>query len=61
MLIQFCYERARGYYEYYPPRKNGEPAFIHPLNVARYLVMAGADAATVCVGLWHDLLEEERE
>lgn len=60
-LICFCYEEARKIYQKYPPRQNGEEAFLHPLNAAYFLTRARADFLTVCAGLWHDLLEEERD
>lgn len=60
-LICFCYEETEKVYRKYPPRKNGEEAFRHPLNAAYFLSRAQADFLTVCAGLWHDLLEEERD
>ena len=38
-------------------RLTGEPHLIHPLNVAYILMDMNADAATVCAGLLHDVLE----
>src|SRR3989338_264420 len=43
-----------------PQRKNGEPCFIHPLNVVLNLKRAGIDdGLTLCVGILHDLIEDK--
>ncbi len=43
-----------------PLRKNGEEAFIHPLNVALNLRRASVhDVVPLCMGLWHDVVEDE--
>lgn len=34
---------------------------MHPLNAAYFLTKARADFLTVCTGLWHDILEEQRD
>ncbi|MFH1275941.1 MAG: HD domain-containing protein [Candidatus Woesearchaeota archaeon] len=42
-----------------PMRKNGEPCFIHPLNVVLNLKRAGVkDGLTLCIGLLHDIVED---
>lgn len=39
-------------------RKSGEPYFIHPVNVASILADLRLDAASVCAGLLHDVIED---
>ncbi|MCF0253608.1 MAG: HD domain-containing protein, partial [Duodenibacillus sp.] len=39
-------------------RKSGEPYITHPLAVASILAGWHLDAATVCAGLMHDVLED---
>jgi len=39
-------------------RMTGEPYIDHPLNVAYILTEIDADAATICAGLLHDILED---
>ena len=40
-------------------RLSGEDYITHPLNIAYILTDIHADAATICAGLLHDVLEEE--
>ena len=39
-------------------RYSGEPYFIHPAAVAKYLAQTGMDAQTVAAGLLHDAVED---
>lgn len=39
-------------------RENGEPAFAHPLNVAKILARSRADELTTIAGLLHDTVED---
>lgn len=39
-------------------RKSGEPYFIHPANVAGIIADLKLDAASVCAGLLHDVVED---
>lgn len=59
-LMGFCYKIAEEANQG-KVRDDKEAAFLHPLNVSHYLVLAQVDFLTVCAGLWHDLLEEERD
>jgi len=38
--------------------ETGEPAFAHPVNVARILALAGADEITTIAGILHDTVED---
>ncbi|MBI2103232.1 hypothetical protein HYT55_05290 [Candidatus Woesearchaeota archaeon] len=59
-LFLFLYEKTNKLYETIPQRKNGEAAFIHPINVVLALKEAGiSDATTLCAGLIHDYIEEQ--
>lgn len=58
-LFLYLYEKTHVLYATIPLRKNGEPAFIHPINVVLALKEAGiSDPATLCAGLIHDYIEE---
>lgn len=39
-------------------RNSGEPYFIHPAAVAKYLAQSGMDATTIAAGLLHDAVED---
>lgn len=39
-------------------RENGDPAFTHPLSVARILALSGADETTIIAGVLHDTVED---
>ena len=39
-------------------RKSGEPYIIHPIGVAEILADLGADTATMCAALLHDVVED---
>ncbi len=58
-LFSYCYTLAQELYRSLPPRKNGQDAFIHPLNVVWGLKKAHIDdPLTLAVGLLHDYVEE---
>ena len=56
-LIKKAYEYAREKH-FGVKRMTGEPYIDHPLNVAYILAEINADAATICAGLLHDVLED---
>ncbi len=59
-LFDYLFTRTKEIYSKIPLRKNGEQPFVHPLNIIRFLEEAGVeDEATLCMGLIHDLIEEE--
>ena len=39
-------------------RMTGEPYIIHPIEVAKNLILWGCDYETVCAGFLHDLVED---
>src|SRR5258708_40101824 len=39
-------------------RKSGEPYFVHPASVAGIITDLRLDAASVCAGLLHDVVED---
>jgi guanosine-3',5'-bis(diphosphate) 3'-pyrophosphohydrolase len=41
-------------------RRSGEPYIIHPIGVAEILAELGADTATLCAALLHDVVEDTR-
>ena len=41
-------------------RRSGEPYFVHPASVAGLITELRLDAASVCAGLLHDVLEDTR-
>ena len=59
LLFQNLYFKTKEIYQQLPKRKNGEIAFIHPLNIVRFLKKAKiTNVATLCTGLIHDYIEE---
>ena len=56
-LIEKAYEYAKEKH-FGITRMTGEPYIDHPLNVAYILTEIDADAATICAGLLHDILED---
>ncbi len=58
-LFLHFYKKMEAFYEHLPRRKNGEAAFVHPINVIFALKQAEVtDDITFCVALLHDFLEE---
>lgn len=57
-FIELAYGMSERLYAELPPRKNGEPAFTHPTNVALYLKYAVAQPHVIACGLLHDVLED---
>ncbi len=59
-LFSYLYEKTKRLYARMDARKNGEEAFVHPVNVVWDLRKAGISTLiTLCVGLIHDVVEEE--
>ena len=59
-LFLYIYNRTKGVYAKLPLRKNGEQAFIHPINLVLALKEANVnDQITLCAGLIHDVIEEK--
>lgn len=52
--LQFSIEKMMGV----KSRKDGTPAYLHPLRVAIGLASAGCSEETIIVGLLHDLIED---
>lgn len=57
-FLTMVYEIAKGIYDKLPPRKNGQPAFTHPSNVARILKLAQVQPYVIAAGLLHDVMED---
>ena len=57
-LCRKVYGLSHELYQKIPLRKNGEPAFVHPTNVAYFLKKAGCSDLVIIAGLLHDYLEE---
>lgn len=58
-LFCYLYYKTRDVYAQLPLRKNGDPPFLHPINVVLALKMAGVkNTRTFCVALIHDFVEE---
>lgn len=49
----FAYNKHKGQY-----RQNEEPYIVHPMAVAKILIDIHADAASICAGLLHDVVED---
>ncbi len=59
LLFERCYNLVKEQCKKSPRRKNGEPSFIHPLNVVVNLKRSGIhDGLTKTIGLLHDLVED---
>jgi hypothetical protein len=59
-LFSYLYDETEIIYKKVGFRRNGESAFLHPLNIVHFLRRAKIkDPITLCVGLVHDLVEEE--
>ena len=60
-FVEAAYAMAEALYLDLPPRKNGEPAFTHPTNVAMFLKHGLAQPHVVAAGLLHDVLEDRAD
>ncbi|PIN76455.1 hypothetical protein COV17_02390 [Candidatus Woesearchaeota archaeon CG10_big_fil_rev_8_21_14_0_10_36_11] len=59
-LFSCIYTKTKEFYDTLPLRKNGEKAFIHPINVVFSLRLADVnDPVTLCGGILHDYIEEK--
>ncbi len=59
LLLTQIYALTEKYCSQAPLRKNGEKAFLHPLNVALNLRRAQIpDEIVLCIGLLHDVVED---
>ena len=59
-LFSFLYQKTLELYKQVKQRRNGQPAFIHPVNLVLSLKEAGIkDEIILCSGLIHDYLEEK--
>jgi hypothetical protein len=58
-LFKYMYNRTKNFYARFPLRKNGEPSFIHPINIVLALKEAKVtDEVILLAGLTHDIVEE---
>ncbi|HPC92055.1 MAG TPA: HD domain-containing protein [Myxococcota bacterium] len=60
-LITGVYQLAQELYSRMKRRKNGQQAFVHPTNVARFLKLAGCKPYVIAIGLLHDVPEERTD
>ena len=59
-LFEFVYNLIKKECKKNPWRKNNEPSLLHPLNVVVNLRRAMVtDPITLCIGLLHDLVEDQ--
>ena len=59
-LLSYIYTRVKAEYKFVPHRKDGNDAFVHPLNVIWDLKKAGVrNEVTLSAALMHDWVEEE--
>lgn len=59
-LLSYIYARVKAEYKHVPNRKDGNDAFVHPLNVIWDLKKAGVqDETTLSAALMHDWVEEK--
>jgi hypothetical protein len=57
-FVTLAYKLSQSFYADAKPRKNGEPAFTHPTNVALILKLASSQPHVIVAGLMHDLMED---
>ncbi|MBS3118558.1 HD domain-containing protein [Candidatus Woesearchaeota archaeon] len=53
------YRYTEKIYSSFPPRRNGETPFIHPVNAAKYVIDADGPLIAACAALVHDIVEEQ--
>jgi hypothetical protein len=59
-LFQYLYQITKELYFQIPKRKNGEKAFVHPINIVLALKEAKiTDEVSLCGGIIHDYVEEK--
>ncbi len=59
-LLSYIYTQVKAEYKHVPNRKDGNDAFVHPLNVIWDLKKAGVqDEVTLSAALMHDWVEEK--
>ena len=59
-LFQYLFKITKDLYSDLPKRKNGEKAFVHPINIVLALKEANiTDEIVLCGGLIHDYVEEK--
>lgn len=57
-FLSAMYEMSESLYAGLPDRRNRQKAFVHPTNVALFLVRARTQSHVVAAGLLHDMIED---
>lgn len=59
-LLNHLYRKVQDFYRHLPRRRNGDTAFLHPINVVWNLKKAGiSEGITLCAAILHDYVEEQ--